>query len=635
MCPPIAMRIPGACSVVFLMGIGISAAAPPGEVSRVYLSPSSQIIWSPVTGATDYNVYRGLVSSRLRGDGAECHGDELTTNSLKSPGNPPAGDAFYYLVTAESNAGGEGTAGAGTGGAARPLRGTCDGIMRRHFLDRLGYGGDEWTRARLAALGVQGYINEQLNPASIDESTNAALQTWRTPLVPPDTFDELLALDIVNAVYARRQLEQQVTMFWDNHFNTNIVESTEFFGFYDLLFETKQNQESAGLHYEAENVFRNLAFNGTFRDILEASGLGRAMIVYLDTVNNIALAPNENYARELLELHTMGVNGGYTQQDIVQLAKVFTGWNICKKAVPVAADPLAACISSDTYGTAGEPPGLWVANFQTSRHDTSQKVLFAGTPYQAVIPSTASNPSAGIDDAQLAFDAIAAHPSTPRFIAKKLLQRFVDEQPTQAMIDAVVAAWNNPANPHGVGDLREVLRAVLAQAAFRDPARAGGKIKTPFEHVVSALRAVRGTTNGLTAVQSSLARMSELFHRNPVPTGYSEIGADWLDTNNLLERQNFGFDLTTRTSTPGAFGADVIGLLNANGVSTAATPNNAPAIVDFLSSVLFGGALTASERQRAIGYLNTDDSGVPSPYDDLRIRETAGYMMGFAEFLEQ
>jgi len=634
MCRPNTMRFPGACGVVFLMGIGISAAAPPGEVPRVWLSSTSQrIMWLRVTGATDYNVYRGLVSSRARGDGAECYADELTTNSLKSADNPPPGDAFYYLVTAETDAGGEGTAGVGTGGAARPLRGACDAVVRRHVLDRLGYGGDEWTRARITALGLQGYIDEQLDPASIDESTNTALLNRRAPLVPPADLEALVALDVVNAVYSRRQLEQQVTMFWDNHFNTNAVESTEFFGFYDTLQEARQLLEGVGLNYEAQNAFRDLAFNGTFRDILEASGLGRAMIIFLDTDKSVAWAPNENYARELLELHTMGVDGGYTQQDIVQLARVFTGWNMCKKDAAVADDPLAACISSDTYGTASEPPGRWVVNFRPLYHDNSQKTLFAGTPYQLVIPSTVSDPPAGVDDARLAFDAIAAHPSTARFIAKKLLQRFVDEQPTPAMIDAVVAAWNNPANPHGVGDLREVLRAVLAQPAFRDPSRIGGKIKTPFEHVVSALRAVRGMTNGRNGVGSYLTRMSEVFHRNPVPTGYPENGADWLDTNNLLERQNFGVDMAIQTSP--AFGADVIGLLNAGGVSTAPTPNNAPAIIDFLSEVLFGGGLTASERQRAIEYLNTDAAGTAFPYDDGRIRETAGFMLGFPQFLEQ
>jgi uncharacterized protein (DUF1800 family) len=620
-------------STALLSGVGSAAAAPPGEVSGVVVSTTSTITWSPTAGANDYNVYRGLVSWLRSAAGAECHGDEIAATTFTSAGNPPTGEGYYYLVTAESTVDGEGTAGNGTGNVPRPLRGSCDRIMRHHMLERLGYGSDEWSRTRIAALGFQGYIDEQLDPASIDESTNSELQTRRAPLVPPETVEELQAIDIVEAVYARRQLEEQATLFWTNHFNTDAQDSLDYFGFYTALFPFLQYLESARLHDDDRSRFRDLSFNGSFRDIVEASGLGPAMILYLDTDSNVFLAPNENYARELLELHAMGVDGGYTQQDVVQLARVFTGWNVCKKDAAVAADPLAACIPRNLYGTASEPPGIFVSNFRINQHDTGQKILFQGTPYEAIIPSTAGNPSAGINDAQLAFDAIVDHPSTAAFITRKLLQRFVDEAPTQAMVDAVVAVWNDAGNPHGVGDLREVLRAVLAQAAFRDPARVGNKIKTPFEHVVSAFRAVRGKTDGLTAVRSYLSRMSEVFHRNPVPTGYSEIGADWLDTNNLLERQNFGLHMTGQTAT--AFGADVIGLLNAAGISTAPTPNNAPAIVDFLADVLFGSGLTGAERQKAIDYLNTNDSGVVSNYTDARIRETAGFLMGYAQFLEQ
>jgi hypothetical protein len=130
-----------------------------------------------------------------------------------------------------------------------------------------------------------------------------------------------------------------------------------------------------------------------------------------------------------------------------------------------------------------------------------------------------------------------------------------------------------------------------------------------------------------------LQRMQEAFHLNAVPTGYPELGGDWIDTNNLLDRQNFGYDVATRTATN--FGSDVIGLLNANGVSTAAVPNNAPAIVDFYAGILFGGALTSAERQAAIDYLNTDDNGATTNYTDSRIRETVGFMLGYAQFTEQ
>lgn len=624
------------CSVTAVMLLGAArtaAAATPGEVSGVMVGASSQITWSPTPGADDYNVYRGLLSWLPSGIGAKCHGDEIAPTNFTSLGDPPVGQGYFYWVTAESSVDGEGTVGVASTGGARPLSGRCDRVMRHHVLDRIGFGENEWTRARIASLGIQGYIDEQLNPASIDETTNTELKNRVTPFLPPASLQELQAIDIVAAVYARHQLEEQVTLFWDNHFNTNYAESSNFFAFYETLFPATRSRESAKLHYDAQGVFRDRAFNGTFREMLQASGLGPAMIIYLDTVSNIASAPNENYAREVLELHTMGVDGGYTQQDVVQLAKVFTGWNVCKKTAVNAPDPLSPCIPKNFYGAVDEPAGVWVSNFRPGLHDTTQKILFSGTPYRVTIPSTAGNAPAGVNDALLAYDAIVAHPSTPRFIATKLLRRFVDENPTPAMIDSVVAAWNNPANPHGTGDLREVLRAVLAQAAFRDPDHIGGKIKTPFEHIVSAFRAVRGKTDGLTSVRAYLGLMQELFHNNPVPTGYSEIGSSWVDTNNILQRQNFGLDMTSRTD-PG-FGADVIGLLHANGVATASAPNHAAAIVDFLSEVQFGGALTPAERQRAIDYLNTNDSGVTSAYNDARIRETAGFLLGYPQFLEQ
>ena len=620
------------CITILCAGAGAFAQAPP-EVQNVDLDKAGTITWSPAAGADDYNIYRGVLSWLASGDTAKCHGDEITGVSFASASVPPTGAGYFYLVTAESNLGGEGTPGTSSSGVLRQLRGRCDPVMRGHVLNRTGFGWDEWTRDRIAALGNQGYVNEQLDPTSIDESGNTALNSRLASIVPPETLQELQAFDIVRSVYSRRQLEQQTTLFFDNHFNTEYQKTFQFFVFYQTLFPATRTLESTRFHYDLQNSLRALAFAGTFREILETMALSPAMIIYLDTIANIRGIPNENFARELLELHSMGVDGGYTQTDIVELAKVFTGWSVCKKDASVAGDPLSACIPRSTYGTVSEPPGLWVNSFLPTRHENGQKILFAGTPYQVTIPATPLNSSSGINDVGIALDAIVAHPSTPKFIARKLLQKFIDEHPTQAMIDAVVAAWNNAANPMGVGDLREVLRAVLAQGALLDPDRVAGKIKTPFEHVVSAFRASRGKTDGSNLNRTYLGRMQESFHQNPVPTGYSELGGDWLDTNNLLERLNFGLDMTSRTAT--TFGADVIGLLNANGVSTAPVPDNAAAIVDFLAGTLFAGAITPHERQLAIDHLRTNDSGVVSNYDDARIRQTCGFMMGYAQFLEQ
>jgi uncharacterized protein (DUF1800 family) len=631
--PP--LRAAAITSLVLLLSLApLAHGTPPGEVTGDQFVTRTTLAWNAAAGADDYNVYRGSLSGLASGAPASCHGNEIAATTFEIPASPAAGDGYFYLVTAESTSQGEGTAGNKSSGSPRVLLGSCDRVVRNHVLNRAGYGWNEWSSARLASLGTQGYLAEQLDPGSIDESTNTELSTRTAPLVPPDTLQELQALDIVTAVYGRRQLEQQAAMFWVNHFDTSHTESFQFFGFYNAC-PTTRSLEAARFHYNPEVAFRDLGFNATFRDIVEASGLSPGMVVFLDTFTNVASAPNENYARELLELHTMGVDGDYTQQDIVELARVFTGWNVCKKSAPNAGDPLAACfqITPGTYCTGSEPVGVWTSNFRATQHDTGQKILFQGTPYQRIIPARSG--TAGVQDVQDAFDAIAAHPSTSRFIARKLLQRFVTETPSQSMIDNVVAEWNDGGNPLGAGDLRAVLGSVLAQSEFLSPDSIGGKIKTPFEHIVSGFRAARGRTNGdQNLIRSGyLARMSELPHTNSVPTGFSELGGDWLDTNGLLERQNFGLQMTAAGPAATTFGNDIAGLLVAFDIPT--TAGNAPAIVDFFADVLFGGALTLAERQEAIDYLNTDDNGNPSGYNTTRIRETMGFLMGYAQFLEQ
>ena len=143
---------------------------------------------------------------------------------------------------------------------------------------------------------------------------------------------------------------------------------------------------------------------------------------------------------------------------------------------------------------------------------------------------------------------------------------------------------------------------------------------------------MRGNTNGSSTIGGYLQRMGHELHQNPVPTGYDEVGASWLGTNNTLERTAFGEHVAR--STGSNFGGDVIGLLTDNGIPTA--PGNAAAIVDFFAGILFGGAMSPAERQAAIDFLLTDDSGNPDPgYNNARIRGTVGFMLGYAGFQEQ
>jgi hypothetical protein len=636
-------------SVVVIAAILLTAwlpagAQPPGEVAAVRMNDPTTLVWDATVGADAYNVYRGLVSWLAWAEPPRCHGEGIPATGFQTVEAPSPGEGFFYLVTAES-AEGEGTPGTGSDALERDLLGSCDSVVRHHVLTRTGWGGDEWSRDRLDLLGVAAYIDEQLDPASIDESTNQTLNDRLAPIEPPDNHLELFATMIVKDTYARRQFEQQVAMFFTNHLNTDF---NNIYGFYlgqfpqcgepplpfcDEDYPNRALRHAALDMYNETEWWRDMAFNSTFRELIERSAKSPAMIYYLDTFNNLASAPNENYARELVELHTMDVDR-YTQQDVEELARVFTGWNVCAKLDAQAGDPLAPC---ETLWW--RPGRTYAANFRVNQHDCGEKILFLGEPYETVIPDTCDGlgapTPAGIDDLEIALDAIVAHPATPQFITRKLIQRFVTETPTQEMIDEVVAAWNDPGNPRGVGDLREVLRAVLSLDAFSDPDRIRDKVKTPVEHAVSALRATRGSTDGLTILVDYLVRMQQIPYFNPVPTGYSEIGADWIDTNNMLERQNYGLHLTLNPD-PGTqpnFSADVLGLLQDHGVSTA--PGNAEEIVDFFIDVLFGGALGAYERQEAIEYLNTDDFGAPSDYDDERIRETVGFMLGFAQFQEQ
>ena len=480
-----------------------------------------------------------------------------------------------------------------------------------------------------------------MNPESIVEDDNLPLTLGLALWVPPQDIFGLIGQQVVRSVHARRQLEQAATAFWTNHFNTYWSKSAMIFQQVfppcqgnpppvqcDPAFPTVAYKAATDGHYDEAEQFRNLAFNGNFRQILEVSALSPAMILFLDSYLNIAGAPNENYARENLELYSMGVNGGYTQTDVEELARVLTGWTICKKELANVGDPLAPCITNFWEPL---PEGRWTAHFVRERHDCDPKTLFAGTPHELTISDTCLSLNGGPVELTTALDAIAAHPSTARFISTKILQRFVTDEPTEAMIDAMVAVWNDDTNPRGVGDLRELLRTALNQAAFLDPNLVASKIKDPLEHMASALRATRGTTDGFTRVLDFLVSAQQILFFYDVPTGFPEDGGSWLGTNNVLERQNFGVHLALVNGP--SFGSDIIGLMNDNGVPTA--PGNAEAVIDFFADIFFGGALQPAERQAAIDFLTIDGQGFPTPYDESRIRQVVGFLLGYPQFTEQ
>jgi uncharacterized protein (DUF1800 family) len=226
---------------------------------------------------------------------------------------------------------------------------------------------------------------------------------------------------------------------------------------------------------------------------------------------------NENYARELLELHTLGVDGGYTQQDVREVARCFTGWSIVRPRGGNAQGPLAKI-------DAGREPGTFV--FRAFAHDDGEKVVLGHA-----IPA-----GGGIRDGERVLDILASHPATARFVAKKLCMKFVSDEPPAALVNRVAAAFLKRQ-----GDLSSVYAALFSSPEFWSDTAWASKTKTPLELGVSAVRAVGGRVRADVepVLAREIGRMGEPLYQCQPPTGYKETAAEWVNTGSLLNRLNF------------------------------------------------------------------------------------------------
>ena len=225
---------------------------------------------------------------------------------------------------------------------------------------------------------------------------------------------------------------------------------------------------------------------------------------------------NENYARELMELHTLGVEGGYTQKDVQEVARCFTGWTIFD---PRGQGGAAGLTNPERAGT---------FFFNLRLHDDGEKVVLGHK-----IPA-----GGGIKDGMLVLDILSKHPSTAKFIATKLARRFVSDNPTPALVERIASAYAK-----SDGDIRATLRATFASPEFNAPENYRAKIKTPFELAISAVRSLGGETTGAPALHQWIARMGEPLYQYQAPTGYPDTAEHWVNTGALLERMNFALAL--------------------------------------------------------------------------------------------
>jgi uncharacterized protein (DUF1800 family) len=300
-------------------------------------------------------------------------------------------------------------------------------------------------------------------------------------------------LVVVRATLSERQLAEVMCDFWGNHFNV-------FFG---------KGFDRFLLPGYVEHTIRPHAL-GRFADLLSATARSPAMLVYLDNWQSVtprARPPrpprprgiNENYARELLELHTLGVDGGYTQQDVINVARIFTGWSI----------------ERPRRGGAFE--------FFERAHDRGEKVVM-GVTYPA---------GHGMDEGLRLLAWLADNPATMRHVSHQLCRRFVNDQPPDGCVDDAVAAWQRT---HG--DIREVLRAMFHGADFWAPANVSAKVKSPLEFVVSALRAVQADPDTTPRLAQVVGRLGQPLYFHVAPDGYPETQDDWVNSGALLNRMN-------------------------------------------------------------------------------------------------
>jgi len=531
-------------------------------------------------------------------------------------------------------------------------------------LNRLTFGARPGDVVKVRAIGLDKWIDEQLHPEKInDDAMNAflsrysALNADQNDLLKQyaqqqrerreikrdraDTTKGMSADDIAmrrqlqqqnnsrrqvvtqlqssraaRAVASERQLQEVMTDFWENHFN---------------IYAAKGAPEPYYLVDFDQNVIRPNAL-GKFRDLLEAVAKSPAMLFYLDNARSMAdstrptlrqnnqrlravpfrrgrggllgmprVIPqprpqqqqqkkqrqglNENYGRELLELHTLGVDGGYTQQDVINVARAFTGWTI-------------------------KPPaqgGGFI--FRPQVHDAGEKIVL-GHKLAA---------GRGEEDAEDVLDILAKSPATAHFISYKLARRFVSDSPSKALVDHAAQVYLKTD-----GDIREVLRAIITSPEFFSQQAFRSKVKSPFEVVVSAMRALNAAPDSTPRTAQVIAYLGQPIFGHQAPNGWPETGESWMNTGAILNRINFGMAaaagrlpganlralpaLDTIRSAPREKQVDAVVATILNGMIS---PDTRAVLVSGEHPLLAGGAATGIKNMAPMDSSDADMSSEP------------------------
>ncbi|HEY7441236.1 MAG TPA: DUF1800 domain-containing protein [Vicinamibacterales bacterium] len=387
-------------------------------------------------------------------------------------------------------------------------------------------------------LSTQEIAERYAIPAQQAQRARAAGSTKLDPSTREDmrqqrlVMSELTEQKLIRAIHSERQLQEVLVDFWFNHFN---------------VFAGKGADRILLTSYERDVIRPHVL--GSFRELLGATAHSPAMLFYLDNwlsvdpeaaqtlaerqrdmsqrLRRVPFNPrrgrqpggpedpaarpqnlrrtglNENYARELMELHTLGVDGGYTQQDIVHVARVFTGWTIDRPRRGAA------------------------FRFDARLHDNNEKVVLGH-----------KIKGQGEAEGERVLDILAAHPSTARFVATKLARRFIQDDPPASVVDRASRRFQET-----TGNLREVVRTILTSPEFLAPDAYRAKVKTPLEFVVSAIRATGAEVQQATSLARTLRELGMPLYMSQPPTGYADKAEAWVNTGALVSRMNFAVAL--------------------------------------------------------------------------------------------
>lgn len=437
-----------------------------------------------------------------------------------------------------------------------------DAALKEHTLNRLGYGPSRWHADRYDEVGHAAYVAEQLAdslPAISDNGTDIATKLDRS-------------------ILSRRQLETVLIDFWFNHFNIDTI---------DTRPDKRDNTIAGRMVGYHQNTAIKPHVLGLFGDMLVATAKSPSMLDYLDNrinfeaeiVNDVEYGLNENYAREIMELHTLGVGGGYSEQDVTEVARILTGWSV----------------NSDAF------------RFKNARHDHGEKNVM-GVNY----------PAGRREEEGLEFLAfLAAHPSTAGYLSFKLSARFVNDLPPGGAVGPAISAYSATN-----GDLKAVMTAIIDSDAFVDEANFRAKAKPPHRYMASAILAMGAETRvHYDEVRTAAAEAVELCGEVPYvvadPTGYPEEAEFWISGASMLTRfktaETIAWNPTLRTR--------LIDRTGQNGSNVAAT-------IDAIASEMVPGGLANSSLDAVTAHV----AAVGSTNDE-RVSAAAQMVMSSPEFV--